>query len=432
MTSIWVLTSSLPVMMRRMPAFRHSLSRKERPLDGPYIRADNGQVPDQIISASSALTSEGRLAPAWIRLSGEHIVESRTGEPPEQPDLHIGRGVLSPGFVDVHTHGGGGASFTEGVSPARTALDSHRRHGTTTMLASLVSAPLEEVLAQAEALRPLINSDELAGVHCEGPWISPDHRGAHDERVLSAPTQEAVTALLEHPAAALVRYITLAPEHDGGPEAIGRLHEAGVVVGVGHSGAGPEQTRQALAHGASAGTHLYNGMRGLTHRDPGPALPLLQDPQVFLELICDGVHVHPEMIRFTWEYAAGNGGADRIVLVSDAMAAAAADDGDYMLGSVQVRVRQGVARRVGEDGSPGAIAGSTLTLSRAVRYCITQAGIDPEQALSSATSAPAAMAGLDDVGRLAPGCRANLTVLDESWRVERVMHRGRWVDDAGE
>lgn len=380
------------------------------------------------LSAASALTPEGTLGPYWLRISEGRIVEAGPGKPTVPPDRHIKDGVVAPGFVDVHAHGGAAASFTEGATQARTALAAHRKQGTTTMLASLVSAPIDQMLAQSEALRPLVDSGDLAGIHLEGPWLNPAHRGAHAEELLSDPSGESVDALLEHPAAELLRYVTLAPERSGAVEAIARLRARGVRVGIGHTGASLEQTRAALAAGATAATHLLNAMKGLHHRDPGPALPLLQDPHAFLELICDGVHIHPEMIRFVWDSATRNGGIGRVVLVSDAMAAAEAADGAYMLGGMHVQVQHGVARLVTAEGEPGSIAGSTLTLSSAVRNSIVEARVAPEQALAAATINPAAMMGLHNVGSLAPGSQADLVILNADWGVQSVMHRGRWID----
>ncbi|WP_300345776.1 amidohydrolase family protein [Nesterenkonia sp.] len=382
---------------------------------------------NQIISAASALTPDGGLAPYWIRTGGGRVVDAGYGAPPEAVDLHLEQGTLSPGFVDVHAHGGGGASFTEGTAQARDALEAHRSRGTTTMVASLVSAPVELMLQQTEQLRPLVAAGELAAVHWEGPWLSDGHRGAHDATALSAPSADAVSALLGHPAAELVRCITLAPELPGGLEAIRRLRGAGMVIGVGHTGADCAATRQALLAGATAATHLFNAMTGLHHREPGAALALLESPDAFLELICDGVHLHPEMIRYAWRTAERNGGSQRIVLVSDAMAAAAARDGDYTLGRLAVQVQDGVARVLTADGRPGAIAGSTLTLAEAVRCSIAAAGIAPADALAAATVNPARMAGLDDVGQLAPGRRADLVVLNDQWEVQHVMRRGEWL-----
>ncbi|KUG60696.1 N-acetylglucosamine-6-phosphate deacetylase [Nesterenkonia jeotgali] len=381
-----------------------------------------------MILAEAALTPEGALGRYWLRLEQGRILDAGHGHPPQTPDLHLTEGVLAPGFVDVHAHGGGGAAFTDGAAAARQVLAAHRHRGTTTMLGSLVSAPLPELLEQAEQLRALVETGDLAGIHLEGPWLSPDHRGAHESSMLSDPTPEAVSAVLDHPAGQLLRYVTLAPELPGALEAAARLRAAGLTVGVGHTGASCAQTREAIAAGASAATHLFNAMKGLHHRDPGAALALLEEPTSFLELISDGVHLDAEMIRFVWDSARRNGGPQRPVLVSDAMPGAAAPDGRYRLGAVDVEVLGGVARRVTSDGSLGAIAGSTLTLSAAVRESILRAGIEPAQALMAATANPAAMIGLENVGRLLPGGRADLVLLDPEWQVRRVMYRGRWLD----
>ena len=194
------------------------------------------------------------------------------------------------------------------------------------------------------------------------------------------------------------------------------------MAAVGHTDATYQQVSQALDAGASAGTHLFNAMRGLHHREPGPAGALLEHGSAFLELIADGVHLHPAMLRLIFAQH-----AERAVLVSDAMAAAAAEDGDYRLGSLLVRVRGGEARVVAADGTAGAIAGSTLTVGAAVRFAVQEAGVPAEQALTAATANPAAMLGLDEVGSLAEGGRADLVVLDEEFGVERVMQAGAWV-----
>ncbi|WP_218221535.1 N-acetylglucosamine-6-phosphate deacetylase [Nesterenkonia sp. Act20] len=385
---------------------------------------------NHVLFADAALTPEGTLGPYWLRIVAGRIVEAGHGRPPQAPDEHITDAVVAPGFVDVHAHGGGAAAFTDGAVSGERALVAHRRRGTTTMLASLVSAPVSVLLDQAEELRPLVKSGELAGVHLEGPWLSQEHRGAHEAEVLTSPTPEAVSTLLEHSAHDLIRYVTLAPEREGATEAITRLRAAGFTLGVGHTGASCGQTREAIAAGATAATHLFNAMGGLHHREPGPALALLEEPTAFLELISDGVHLDAEMVRFVWDYATRNGGPQRPVLVSDAMPGAAAPDGRYRLGPVEVDVVEGVARRVTPDGTLGAIAGSTLTLSAAVRESILSAGIDPARALMAASTNPAAMIGIDDAGRLLPGGRADLVLLDPAWNVSRVMHRGQWIDDA--
>jgi N-acetylglucosamine-6-phosphate deacetylase len=215
--------------------------------------------------------------------------------------------------------------------------------------------------------------------------------------------------------------VTLAPELPGGLDAVRALTAAGVVAAVGHTDATYDQTRAALDAGASVGTHLFNAMRGLHHREPGPVTALLEHPDAFVELIADGVHLHPAVLRL----AAGRK-SHLAVLVTDAMAAAAAGDGDYELGALSVEVRDGVARLV----SNGAIAGSTLTMASAVRFAVQSGGLPIEEAVRAATTTPAAMLGLERVGALRPGYRADLVVLDEHLDVLAVLDRGSWAGSA--
>lgn len=379
-----------------------------------------------LISAVAALVpgdastgTPARIAPRWLRVSEGRIVEVGDGPPPAAPEVTFDGGILAPGFLDVHCHGGGGASFSEGASAAATARAAHRAAGTTTMLASLVTDPLDELAAQLEALRPLVASGELAGVHLEGPWLSPRHRGAHDPEHLVPPEPAALERLL---GTGLVRMVTLAPELDGGLDAVRRVVAAGATAALGHTDASYERSAEALDAGATAGTHLFNAMAGLHHREPGPAAALLERPEAFIEIIADGVHVHPAMLRLAFGQH-----PERFVLISDAMAAAAAADGAYRLGGLDVQVRDGVARLVDAAGRPGAIAGSTLTVADAVRHAVREAAIPPAQALAAATENPAAMVGLADVGRLAAGTRADLVHLDEELAVRAVMHSGTWL-----
>jgi N-acetylglucosamine-6-phosphate deacetylase len=213
--------------------------------------------------------------------------------------------------------------------------------------------------------------------------------------------------------------VTLAPERRHGLEAIGLLVRSGVVAAVGHTDATYAQTGAALDAGARVGTHLFNAMRPLHHREPGPVLALLDDDRAHLEVIADGVHLHPAIVRRVMLRH-----PERVVLVTDAMAAAAAADGDYELGPIRVRVTDGVARVV----DTGAIAGSTLTMAAALRYAVSTAGIPLEQAVRAATVNPATMLGLDRAGRLLPGHRADLIVLDQDLQVRRTMLAGAWVE----
>ncbi|WP_068253048.1 N-acetylglucosamine-6-phosphate deacetylase [Janibacter corallicola] len=368
-----------------------------------------------ILTADRLLTPERTLAPGWVRVEGTRIFEVGEGGPPAPAERHL-TGTLTPGLVDIHCHGGGGASFTAGdVREARRVADAHLAHGTTSLVASLVTDEVGELERSIRALRGLVDDGVLAGLHLEGPWLAQDFCGAHEASLLRPPSPEDVHRLLVAGGDAL-RMVTLAPELHGALDAVRTIVGSGVVVGVGHTDATWEQTRAAIDAGASVATHLYNQIRGLHHRRPGPIAALLEDDRVWVELISDGVHVHPAMLRLALRSAPG-----RIVLVTDAMGAAAAADGDYHLGPIHVQVRDGVART-----PTGAIAGSTLTSAAAVRHSVAS-GFTLEEALDAATRAPAVALGLDDVGQVTPGRRADLVALDGELRVRAVMRAGRWV-----
>lgn len=370
-------------------------------------------------SASAVLASElmlfpdGPLRPGWVRIEGGVLTEVAESAPPAEADAV--EGILAPGFVDVHCHGGAGAAFDDGPEAAETARQVHLAHGTTTMLASLVSDDPDRLLNTVQALVPLVHDGRFAGVHLEGPWLSPQRAGAHDPDLLSAPGARELEMLL---ATGVVEMVTLAPELPGGIEAIRRIADAGAVPAVGHTDATYEQTREALAAGARAATHLFNGMRGLQHREPGPAAAMMEDGEALLELIADGVHVHPAMLSWVHRSAPG-----RCLLITDAMSATGGCDGDYRLGRLDVRVEGGVPRLV----DTGSIAGSTLTMDRAVRVAVTEAGFSREDALRAASAVPAALLRRQDVGQLTRGARADLIVLDHQLQVNRVLRAGTEV-----
>jgi N-acetylglucosamine-6-phosphate deacetylase len=370
-----------------------------------------------LLSADRVVLPSGTVEPGWVRTSGDRVAGAGGGPVPAPVDRHLG-GTLVPGFVDAHCHGGGGAAFTSGdPQQAATVLATHRAHGTTTTVASLVTDTLDRLEASVLALAPLVEAGELAGIHLEGPWLSGAHCGAHDPALLRAPDPAEVARLLDA-GAGTVRMVTLAPELDGGLRSVGLLADRGVVAALGHSDATYAVARAALDAGATVGTHLFNAMRGLHHREPGPVLALVEDPQAHVELVADGVHLHPEVLRW-----AATAAPHRFLLVTDAMGAAGAADGDYVLGPAVVRVRDGVARLA----SNGAIAGSTLTMDRAVRYAVQTAGLPLDAVVEAATATPARALGLDDVGVIESGRRADLVHLDESLEVVRVMRAGAWL-----
>jgi len=365
-----------------------------------------------IIQAKRLLTPDGLRDDGWVEVADGFVAAWGVGTPPT-PAAEV-FDIVSPGFVDVHSHGGGGVNFADGADAARVVLAAHLAHGTTTMIASLVTAPLDALVAQIEDLTPLVASGELAGIHLEGPWLAPAYKGAHDAAMLRDPSlpevHEAVTS-------GPVAMVTIAPERPGAMAVIRWLASRGVVVAVGHTGADAACTREAIAAGARGATHLFNAMPEMLHRAPGPALPLWESPDVWVELVCDGVHVAADLVT-----AVMKSKPQRCVLVTDAMAAAGTQDGDYVLGGLAVEVRAGVARLAGTN----TIAGSTLTLSQAVRVAVG-AGVPLELALQAATGNPADYLGIAGVGRLEAGNLADIVVLDDALQVVKVMRRGIWA-----
>lgn len=367
-----------------------------------------------IIGADRVVTPSGVLTGGWIRVEGERITEVDTT--PVTAD--VTGAVLVPGFVDLHCHGGAGADFAE-ARPDRvaTAVAAHRARGTTTMLASLVSAPVQTLCDQLRALAEPVAEGLLAGVHLEGPFLAETRRGAHDPTVLRDPSPEAVRALLDAGGSAL-RMLTLAPERPGALAAIEEASLRGVLVAVGHTDATEAQTRAAITAGARVGTHLFNGMRPLHHREPGPVGALLDDHRLTVELICDGAHLAPTTVRL----AARLAGPGRTVLVTDAMSAAGLGDGDYQLGGLAVTVRDGQPRL-----ADGALAGSVLTMDRAFANAV-DAGLSLTDAVAASATTPARLLGLDDqVGALRAGLRADAVLLDEQLVPRRVLRRGQCV-----
>lgn len=360
------------------------------------------------------VTPEGVVDDGVVRIARGRI--SRVDEATPGMRVRPSAAWILPGFVDLHVHGGGGYTFTTGdAEQARAAAAFHAAHGTTTMLASLVTAPVDQLRAAATAYAPLVAEGVLAGVHLEGPYLSPHRCGAQNPAHLHSPDLDEVTALLELD---VVRMVTLAPELPGALPAIRLLVERGVLAAVGHTDASYAQTRAAIAAGARVATHLCNAMRPIHHREPGPIVALLEAPAVVCELIADGVHLHDDMLRFI----VATVGAARVALVTDAIAAAGQSDGEYELGGQPVRVAGGVARLASADR--GAIAGSTLTMDTAVRR-VVHSGVDMVAAARMAATTPAALLGrASEIGAVAPGRWADLVLLDEELRVTQVLRSG--------
>ncbi|WP_405012039.1 N-acetylglucosamine-6-phosphate deacetylase [Kitasatospora sp. NBC_01539] len=339
-------------------------------------------------------------------------------------DLDLTGYTVVPGFVDLHVHGGGGASYTTGIAEeALRSARAHLEHGTTTTVASTVTGEIDEVCRQAAVLSELAEDGVLAGVHFEGPFISPGRCGAHQPDLLRDPDPALVRKVVDA-ARGHARMVTLAPELPGGLESVRMLADLGIIAAVGHTDSDYAKALEAVEAGATVATHLFNAMPGIQHRDPGPIVALLEDERVTVELINDGVHLHPSVL----DLAYGTAGADRVALITDAMAAAAMGDGRYFLGPLEVEVTGGVARLV-EGGS---IAGSTLTLDVAFKRSVTVNGLSLGQAARSLSAVPARLLGLaDSVGTLEAGKYADLVVLDSAtYDLVAVMRRGEWITGA--
>lgn len=366
------------------------------------------------VVAGGQVHRSGRLL-----IRGGSVVEVNPAAAAGLPVVDVGAEcVVVPGFVDIHCHGGGGADVASGAAAARVVREVHLAHGTTSLCASLVSAQPDALLAQVAELAALVEAGELAGIHLEGPWLAPRRRGAHDPTALRDPDPAEIRRLLDAGGGA-VRMVTIAPELPGAPAAISLLREHGVVAAVGHTDATYAQTRDAIAAGASVGTHLFNAMRPIKHREPGPVVALLEDESTVVEVIADGVHLHPA----TFEQVRRWAGPDRVALVTDAMAAAAMPDGSYHLGKLPVVVSGHQARIAGTD----TIAGSTTTMD-AVFRAAAGSGTDDEliTAVAESSRVPATALGL---GRrdLAPGTVADLVVLGADLTPRAVLERGRWA-----
>ena len=363
------------------------------------------------------------VLPTGIVENGRVIVENGRiagSTPAETPSVDLSGHWVVPGFVDMHNHGGGGTSFTSGtVDEVLHGVHTHRLHGTTTVVASFVTGDMDFLGRRAGLLSELAEQGEIAGLHFEGPFISPCRKGAHDETLLRDPDPAEVRKLIDA-ARGQARMVTLATELPGGIDSVRLLAEHGVIAAIGHTDATYEQTQAAIDAGATVATHLFNAMPALGHRAPGPIAALLEDERITVELINDGTHLHPAALELAFHHA----GAGRVAFITDAMDAAGFGDGRYSLGPMAVEVKDGVARLV-EGGS---IAGSTLTLDRAFKRAVTIDGLPVESVVEAISANPARLLGVDDrVGSLEPGKDADLVVLDGNFDLRGVMRKGAWV-----
>jgi N-acetylglucosamine-6-phosphate deacetylase len=350
----------------------------------------------------------------WILFDGDTIAGIGTGVPPRaRVEVSAGGRRAVPGFIDLHCHGGGGTSFDGTEEDIRVALALHRAHGTTRSVLSLVSAPMENLTASLRTIAAL-DDPLILGTHLEGPFLAPGRKGAHSAEMLFHPTRERISRLLDA-ASGTLRQITIAPELPGALDAIEQFTEEGVICAIGHTEADANITREAVNRGARLITHAFNAMPALNHRDPGPLGAAFTDDRLVLELILDGTHVHPDVVRVAFSAA-----PDRIALITDAMAATGCADGHYTLGSLPVQVYDGTVTL-----ADGTLAGSTLTLDVALRVAVGQYNIPLVTAIEALTSTPARALGLEArFGHLRPGYAADVVLLDADDSVAAVYAAG--------
>ncbi|MFD6494881.1 N-acetylglucosamine-6-phosphate deacetylase [Streptomyces sp. NPDC059944] len=374
-------------------------------------------APSKVLAGARVVLPTGTVPEGRVIVDGARI----SGSAPADADVvDLSGHWLVPGFVDIHNHGGGGASFTSGtVEDVLKGIHTHRLHGTTTVVASTVTGDMDGLAQRAGLLSELAEQGDLAGIHFEGPFISPCRKGAHSEELLRDPDPADVRKLIDA-ARGHAKMVTLATELPGGLDSVRLLAEHGVIAAIGHTDATYEQTQAAIDAGATVATHLFNAMPPLGHRTPGPIAALLEDERVTVELINDGTHLHHASLELAFHHA----GAGRVAFITDAMDAAGFGDGRYMLGPLEVEVADGVARLV-EGGS---IAGSTLTLDRAFQRAVTVDRLPVDDVVEAISANPARLLGLyDRKGSLEPGKDADLVVLDADFALKGVMRAGEWV-----
>ncbi|GAA2747835.1 N-acetylglucosamine-6-phosphate deacetylase [Terrabacter aerolatus] len=380
-----------------------------------------------------ALVDDAVLPDVLVRVEGERITAltplTAGAEPPQGADAaERVSGTMVPAYVDVHCHGGGGTAFTDlREDAAVAAAEHHHRAGSTSLLASLVTMSPRDLERGVAMLAELADDGVVDGIHLEGPWLAEARCGAHDPTLLRDPALAEVERLIAL-GRGHIRQMTLAPERTHGLDLVRWLTSAGIHAAIGHTTATYAQVEEAVAAGADLGTHLFNGMDPMHHRNPGAVAALMRSAArgaVTVELIADGAHLADDTVRTVLDLV----GVDHVAFVSDAMAAAGVGDGSYVLGGLSVVVDDGVARLARDpDGTtPGSIAGGTSHVADIVARVVA-GGVPMAYAVRPATRTPARALGLADRGSLAAGSRADLVVVDDAVHPTRVMRRGRWLD----
>ncbi len=380
-----------------------------------------------LLHVGKAITPTSEIHDAGILIRDGEIERIGKRDELELPagatEIRSADSTAVPGFIDIHIHGAGGRDVMEGTAEALGVVTRRvAQHGTTSMVATTVTAPTDYTIRAIEGISKYIpkqlesndNRAEILGIHFEGPFLSKERRGMHPSNLLQLPSGEMLQRFL-HAASGNARILTIAPELLGAMPCIDAARSLGMVVSIGHTDATYEQARAAIAHGAHNATHVYNAMRPFSHRDPGVIGAVLTSTEVNAELIADGVHVDEIAMKVLLQAK----GAEKVVLISDGTMATGMPDGKYTLGGTEFTVVDGICR-----GLDGALAGSTLTLDRALRN-IVALGIPLASAVRMLTLNPAIILGIEfKKGALRTGADADILLLNEALQVARVWTRG--------
>lgn len=380
---------------------------------------------EEIIPHADILIEEGRISKIWDRNSGREAGERNKKEAEMELNLK-GQYYALPGFIDTHIHGAFGSDITDGSPEAWEDISRYKlSQGTTGYLGTVLTGPREETEKLCRDLGRYIKKGEnlnLIGVHIEGPYINKEKKGAQNEAYIRKPSLEEVRRWHELLGDGL-KLISLAPELKGSRKVIEYASDSDIVTGAVHTSADYEDMQQAFAAGLELGVHLFNGMKGLHHRRPGVVGAFLEDEEMPVEIIADGIHLHPAVIRMVFNCK----GSENVLAITDAMRAAGMPAGSYDLGGLEVEIEGNEARL--EDGS---LAGSTLTMNRALKNLISFTGLDLIQAAKPVSHNPARLLGLNDRGLLEEGRRADIVLLDENLDVCLTMLEGDILYDERE
>lgn len=374
-------------------------------------------VTDDLITKGTVVTIGDRIMYVGNEEEGEKI--KKAAIPGVFEIIDAQGGIIAPGLIDVHMHGSAGLELMDGTAEAiRTMARFLAESGTVGFLPSTVTAMEEKTRAVVELVADYVGADdeaEVLGVHLEGPYINEKYKGAQYGPAIRQPNLDEL-AELQGILGEKLRLVTLAPEVPGSLEAIAWLKERGVTVSIGHSDATYEQALAGFTAGITHATHTYNGMRGLHHREPGALGAILATPGIWAELVADLVHVHPGAIKVLLRSV----GTQNMVLVTDAVQATGLPEGEYMLGDQRIFVKDGAARLV-----EGNLAGSTLTMLKAVRNMIEEIGVPMQEAFRMASSNPAQSIKLVDRGWIREGNRADFVILTADFEVQKTIIAGK-------